>query len=346
MSESKFNVAWLAGLLLLLLAGGCVKNEFEVEVATRDDVSGHFTFLYYASDSRRGWLVEVVKMPENGKLSFVGKTRNPSLVYVFTQGREPKAVFYVERGDKITVSDAGPSPVEWKIKGNAITEGLTTWRLDHQTEVRDGGKSLNAAVAAYVKDHRSDPVSALLLLLYYDRHDDEREFPKLWDSLEGEAARTEWMELAARADLSAGGDFTRLPRQIIINSLENGVDTIVPGRVPAILYFGRNGISRREADVWILRRLSEEWNDSGQRVIAEIGMDADSTARTWPVRHDSLRRAVHGWMPLGLSDSVAISLGVGRVPTFIVLGRKGERLYNGQDRDKAAEIFTSLKKSK
>ena len=48
----------MATALLTLLLGGCVKNEFDVEVSLPERVSGHYSFLYYASDPVKGWFAE------------------------------------------------------------------------------------------------------------------------------------------------------------------------------------------------------------------------------------------------------------------------------------------------
>ncbi len=333
------SAGWfLLGLLLTVLSG-CVKNEFKVEVELEDGVEGHFTFMYYASDPEKGWLVEEVVLPDKGKLEFTGKTRFPTLVYVFTRGHQSEGIFYAERGDRLTVSKGGSQPNFWQIKGNSLSEGLSEWRIANKEALAAGGKKINEAVARYVEKNRENPVAALLLLLYYERGADEPGFRRLWDSLEGKAASGEWTRLAGRLDVETSGSFPTMPKQILLNSMEHGLDTIRPGRVPILLYFASNGVDGRAEDIKRLRQLTRDWGDSSKRIIAEIGLDPDSGSRSWPVRRDSLKTVIHAWMPLGLSDSIPISLGVGSIPRFVVIDRKGKAVYNGRHREAAAGRF-------
>ena len=56
----------MAAALLTLLLGMC-QDEFDVEVSLPEKVSGHYSFLYYASDPAKGWFAEEMMMVEKGR---------------------------------------------------------------------------------------------------------------------------------------------------------------------------------------------------------------------------------------------------------------------------------------
>ena len=87
------RVVAMAAALLTLLFGGCVRNEFDVEVNLPEKVSGHYSFLYYASDPAKGWFAEEMMMVEKGKGAVTGRTRNPSLVWIMDASGRPAALF-------------------------------------------------------------------------------------------------------------------------------------------------------------------------------------------------------------------------------------------------------------
>lgn len=339
-----------AGIFVMLMLAvasmltGCVKNEFEVEFMLSGDVNSTYTLVYYASDSKKGWVVEQVVPVQKGVARMTGVTRNPALVYVMATGnRNLRVAFYAERGDRIKIEGKGSDPASWTITGNHITEELSAWRAAHIKDV-NVPNALNRGVTDYVTAHPDDPVSALLLLTVYDRRADEDGFVKAWSLLKGDAAEPEWRELVSRADMTGAEVGYEIPKRIVLNTIETGCDTITPGRVPVLMYFTRNNVDSHKEDIKKIRRLSEETGDSSGRVIAEISFEPDSAARWYGSMRDSLRNVVRGWMPLGVSDAQARKLGVSRVPYVIVLDRRGKAVYRGDDLEAAAARMRALVK--
>ena len=193
-------------LMLIVLLGGCVKNEFTVGFSLAGSVDATFRMLYYASDPRKGWVVESVVSVQKGKAETKLVTRNPCLVYVSATGAgSASTFFYARRGDNIEITGGGGDPLSWTITGNKINERLTEWRLANRKLLSARGEdayvALNKAVAQYVAANSDDPVSTLMLLLYYDRGRDEEGFRKAWAKLSGDALDGEWRELVSRSDM-------------------------------------------------------------------------------------------------------------------------------------------------
>lgn len=359
-SRRDHMTAILSRLMLVAVAAlsclgftDCTRNEFTVEFELPADVSSTYTLLYYASDPARGWLMEDVANVVKGQGEIKVPSVNPTLVYVFKAGnRVPQATFYAERGDRIRIVGKSGLPGEWSITGNDLTEALSEWRLANSGVIADSqkpgdaGKSkLNRKVSEYVAAHPEDPVSAILLLEYFDRRSDEAGFRKSWTSLRGAAAEVKWKELVSRSDMTVDeSPHDRLPERITLNTVATGCDTIIPGRVPILLYFARNSVSTHKNDKSVLRALVREFPDSGTRVIADISFETDSMARLYPIRTDSLHKVVRGWMPLGVSDTLAAGMGVGRLPYLIVADRKGRVVYRGGNAEDAAARFRETMK--
>ncbi len=332
---------------------GCIKNEFKVKFEVGADVNRTYTLLYYASDRSKGWVVENVVNLQKGAGEVLGKTVNPCLVYLFESGsRTPQAIFYVERGDNISITGKGGDPTGWTVNGNKLTDKLTEWRLANRSIIEaarrsgvDGTRKLNATVARYVGENMESPVSTLLMLLYFDRRADEALFRKTWSILKWDATESKWVELVSRSDmLSDVPKEDKMPGRIVLNTIATGCDTIHPGRVPTILYFTKGNVQSYDIDIDTLRRLTREFADSSRRVIADISFEPDSSARWFAARWDSVKNAVRGWMPLGVSDPQARAMGVERVPYVIVVERGGKVIYRGDDMSDAAEKFRGAMK--
>lgn len=344
------RICFFTGFLLLaalsLMLGGCRKSEFNVDIQLDGSVNQTFPMLYYASDSEKGWNVDDVVEVHGGKGKLLGRTVKPTLVYIFCGGGRPQAVFYAERGDKIEIHGKGAQPLSWEISGNKITEQLSEFRIANQEAIRsENAKALNAAVAAFVKKEPGNPVSTLLLCIYYDRGEDEAGFSKAWKLLEGDAAEPEWSALVARGDMLVGApQCAGKPADIVVASYGTGCDTLRIASKPSLIYFSLPSSGMQSSDIQRLRDLTKDYPDSSRRIIAEISAEPDSMRRVWDVKSDSLRKAVRGWMPLGLSDPYARQAGVKGLPYVIVTDGRGRRTYSGYDLERAEEAFRKAMK--
>lgn len=337
-SLRKFLGFLLLWALVLLTLASCVKNEFRVEFKLPAGVNESYTMLYYVSDSEKGWLYDQVAVVQQGKCQMKGMTRNPTLIYVFQGAQEPGVVIYAERGDKIEITGDSSSPASWTVSGNDINATLSTWRAENRTALsaRDN-KRLNDAVAKYVRTNPEDPVSTILLEVYYDRSLDTAGFESLFNTLKGKAADVRWMELMSRSDMIGGFEpLKQTAAPLILRTAGNGVDTIGFSEEPALLYFSYNTYDARKDDVSKMKQLLKERTDSGKPQIVSISLENDSSSWRYQARMDSLKGVVVAWMPLSFADPAAVSLGVEKAPFFIVVGKKGKILYRGSSMDDAA----------
>lgn len=333
-------------LLICCALSGCVRNEFKVTVEIGGDVNRTYRTLYYASDPKKGWIIESVIQVTAGKAEMVMATRNDALVYIFSDSRTPATFFFARRGDKIKIEGQGAEPWAWTITGNDINTQLSEWRKNNRKSIENinagkpgASEELNKAVEKFINANPENPVSTLLLLEYYNRRDNEDGYEKCRAKLKGEAAKGKWFELVSRNDVIDEQYGRSIPKQLILNTVATGCDTIGFGKVPVLLNFSKSTAESYRDDVKELKLLSKESGDSSARIIANILLEPDSLMRWQTARKDSLSGIVEGWMPLGLSDLQARHLGITRIPYIIVAAADGKIIYRGDDLKKASEVF-------
>lgn len=337
---------WVVAPLLLLLTcvcTGCLKNEVQVKFEFTGVPMAGCQLQYYASDSRKGWFVETGATVQNGKGAVTLYTRNPTLVFITVSSDIPEAAFYAERGDDITIEGSEASPYGWKIGGNKINEEWTAWRLENRSALMNRlPEGVNAAVRKFVSKNSDNPLSAILLLLYYNRRVDEAGFQKLYSSLKGDARDAEWQNLVSAADM-VNGDFPAAEgvKSMVLRTAGNGADTVVMGRRAAAFFFWRSADRDRGAGVAMLKSLAKGYPDSASRLLADICFEPDSTSWRYSAANDSLTRVIRAWNPLAECDSIMTRMRVPRTPYCIVYDRRGRELYRGSDFSKGEAAFRS-----
>lgn len=334
---------WGVALLCLFFCS-CLRNEVKVEFALAPTVGESCELDYYASDSKKGWYVQTAAIIDKGRGEIIVRTKNPTLVFMTVNSDQPQAAFYAERGDDIKIEGESSSPYDWKISGNKINEEWTAWRLaNKQVLMARNDEGINSAVAKYVKGNPEKPLSAILLMVYYNRRIDEIGFSKLFKTLKGDAADSEWVALVNPADVAMGGLREGEPvKNIILSTAGTGCDTLTFGGKPMILYFWRNHDNNRRDGIEVLQRLRLNYPDSSRRILADISFDADSVSWRYSLDMDSLNRVVRGWNPLGELDSVMTRLNVPRTPYFIVVDKRGKVVYRGDDASASESAFKRL----
>lgn len=327
---------------------GCTKNEFTIDFSLPEDVSVNVTAAYHASDKRGGIQIEAVAPISHGKGTLNGVTRLPVLVYLRSGASKQPTVVYAERGDEIKASGDNNRMETWRFTGNKLNERWSDWRNEYADTIASGDPhKINAAVAKYVYANSSDPLSTLLMLTSFSRNDDEGLFRSLWFSLDGDARDPKWTELVSRADQPTL--YLTQPaklKSIVMRSAYNGVDTLRTDSVEAsFLFFWTSGLTQRKEYIDSIRALVKEYPDSSSRIIADVFMDADSTAWRSPLKKDSLSTVKRLWAPAGMADSRLIDLEVRQSPFFIVFSPDGNQRYRGSDISVALSQFRSLMNS-
>lgn len=337
--------------LMLMMLGGCVKNEFRIDFEFPDDHIGNYMVSYYAWDNKKGMWIEQTASIQEGEASLGCLTHNPTVVYVSDASNSSNTMaIYAERGDKIKISGKEKDMWTWSVTGNKISERWSKWRNEAAAGKNDD-KKLEKSIADYVRKNPDDDLSALLLLTEWSMRENTDGFLKLWNSISKRGRRQELIDISASSHLfgthfsvQADGTLarTKVPdlASVTFRSRDNGVDTLLfkKGQASLLYFFTENNSARREARD-TLKVLSKEYQDSTKRIIADISVDTDSMSWVAAIRSDSLTKAVRGWEPRGLADEKMAILGVMRIPWLIVKDKAGKEIYAGQDLKKATEVF-------
>ncbi len=333
-------------LLAAVLLTGCTKNQFKISFTLPGDVNQTYRVVYYASNSKGGILRETAVSIANGKGEITCPTVNPSMVYIFSYSSSRPLICYAEKGEEIAISGTKADPMSWSIDGNEIDRELTSWRLANEESLSPfSAAKINSAVAKYIEANPGNPVSAILLLNYFSRRDDEKMFSRLASKLTGDAANTGFFELTGRSDAYTADVIkpARI-RALLLHTKDNGQDLVRTDSAPTLLYFWNRDNDNHKTAVDSLKALSVEFRDSTSRNIAYICMEPDSLSWQNASRSDSLRKVVNAWMPLGFADRRMMSMGVGRTPFFIVTDLQGVQIYRGESPAEASSAFRKLMK--
>lgn len=356
------NLIKIFFFLGVFLAGGCVKNEFNLIFELPDKVNTTYKIAYYASDPRGGLEVETAVAVAQGKGELKCITRNPSALWLFSgQQTLPMIVIYAERGDKIRIIGEGPNPYEWEVKGGSkVNDLLTEWRLKNKQLLQDlvtnvglddsekYRKKMNASVAEFVEQHPDSPASVLLLTAYYDSSLSREEYLNLKGILDESGLSEKFADLLSRQDYVSSLDDTSKSgglKDIIVQSYGKNYDTLKfkSSAAPIFAYFWTPGDFNREAALDSVRKLAKWRSDSAKMTIADISLSPDSSTWAFSVKRDSLRHTLRAISFKGLADKNMMDLEIRKTPWFIVTSGNGKKAYEGQDLDEALRKFRSLK---
>lgn len=347
-SRLKSILLW-ACVLIAVIFCGCTKNEVRITFELPAEVNSPCRIVYYASDRRGGMMRETVAEITSGKGEIVLPQRNPSLIYLFSASSKfPDVVIYARRGEELKVSGNSGNAMEWEAEGNATTRSLTEWRLSNLDALKSRNTDkINAAVKDFIEKNADSEAAAIILYVYFTRRGHEREFA----ALEGRIAPGVLDEPELMGALSQGDRLTglpvesRYPPQIILHGEDGFADTLKTGAQGSpsgregnlLMMFKKGDDYSPGAGVDSIVKLAEE-NRKG--LIAELYAETDSMGWQRHLRHDTLPGVRRMWLPMGLADSLAINMGVRRLPYYIVLDPKGRELYRGDSFSDAARLFS------
>lgn len=357
--------ACLCCCVLALFTSACIRNEFTVTVSLPSAINNTYRVVYYAHDKRGGFTQETAITVAKGHGEMKGITRLPTCVLIFEgSSLSPAAAFYVERGDKIEITGESASPYKWEIKGNDLTDELSEWRLENANLISlNNIEGVNAAVEKYVSANPENPLSALLIALYYDRRFDSVErsentgkkgqpgktlsgMEQLIAKLRGKAADESLLNITGRSDMILHEEASRnrtLPNRIILQTDGNGVDTVsLAGGKPSLLLVRRYSADGDYAAMDSLKSALRQYRDSARRNIVELYLAADSSSWQNAISHDTLRGAVRARMPREYAEPLLMEAGITRAPWLIVTDGKGKIRYYGPSPAKALATFRSL----
>ena len=336
-------------LLSLLLLFGCRKNEFSLNFDISEDITDNFNVTYYATDIKGGVMVQAVASVREGKCLLNGFTKKPTLVFITARKSKMPTVVYAVKGDKIEITGQGNDPLAWKVEGNEINRALSEWRENNLKTLEDNNAdSVNMAVKDFVELNNTDPVSTILMLCYYDRKINEKEYSSLMASLKEEAKNKEWLTIIGRSDqMYHSYYFPAAIENVVLRSTEeSGKDTLsINHKNPVFFFFWQTGDNNRKSMLDSIKALCKEIPDSSL-LIADICLDVDSMGWRNAIRRDSLEKVKRFWVPTGRTDPEIHKFKVDALPYYIVFDKNGHQYYRGTDISDAMKDYRNLFNSK
>lgn len=331
-------------LTVCLLLGGCIKSEITLQFELPASSNNPVRVLYYASAKNRGLIRETAVEITQGKGELKLPTVYPSIIYLFSPSQnEPVVAFYAKRGEKIFVKGDSQNMREWSVTGNKLTDEWSEWRIANKTVLAENNpEKVNKAVEAYVKGHPDSKLSLVLLTLYYSRRQDEAGFLWLYSSLKEDVFDDkDLLEALSAADLIEGPQpQPAMPARLVLLGESGYADTLVLKDSVAtfIIFTGKEGIEGIARD-----SLASLISRSRKGKVAEIFMEGDSAAWRRHLMSDSVPGLHRMSMPLGMADTLALQMGLRRVPYYITVSPGGKVGYRGSDFRKAADVYRKSK---
>lgn len=323
----------LCAVMLMLLLCACSKNEFTVQVAQSPGASPvDLTLKYYASDKEKGWMMSQ-SIPSSlfGQKPLSCVAVRPTVVFVYSNNRL-LTLFYAERGDKIVLRNQNGL---WTATGNKLTDALSTWQREHANILAANATTdINRAVAAYVSEHSSSRLSALLLYAYFNANADPQRFEQLRKSLDGDADD--------KILLQALGILPPLPQvagkvpDITLRAAGDTVITVSPSQAVATVYMFWYHPDKRQT---MLADLGKSLRGVSSVRVIDVNMQADTMGSSAGIPADTLLRPyARLWAP-GAEQNGALSPLALPAPDYLITAdRAGKVLYSGTDARNAAAM--------
>lgn len=328
-------------LALLSILTSCGKNEFSVSFNIKDGGNRSLIVVYTAWSDKQDELRKEKIPLQNGAFNMLCATKHPTILWVLGHDGKLLHAVYAEKGDKIEITGAYTSPLEWRIKGNEVSERYSGWMASNVALLSGGNpKQVNDAVAKYVRANPDDMASALMLLTIYYRSADSAGFDALWKSLDIDDKEKERLRHVALAEM---GEMDKNASKVTVSPLTlrcraDSLVTVNPASGRAtMLYFWRRSDGPHKG---ILRVLSSQPSDVQ---VADIYLDPDTVQWRYLTERDTFARRQPLWAFGGEMNISLSKLAIPSAPYIIVADRKGKQLYRGESPSEASAAAAKAK---
>lgn len=325
-------------IIMTVLLSSCGSDDkFTVNGRLADNSTINLRVLYMAD----GRLNTMLMASDRGSFAFEGHTTVGTVVEVLTNDYKPIGRFYVTPGDKLDVTLNPKAPSRITVTGNETAARWATWTTDNAAvlDSRDHAKA-NDLIARYVKAHRDDIVSTLLMVYDYDSSLDPAKANELLNAIAPEA-RPEAL-VAAYNTLNADLDAKTMAVKVVpFDYVVHGDTTrrFVPrDRHKTLLVFSDDHSGRSDSIVTSLRDIHRRLAGNKNAAILDLSLDNDTVVWTRSTKPDSAAWR-QGWLSSGVGGSAISRLVIPRVPFFIVVDSAGRQVYRGSSLKAASKAI-------
>lgn len=330
----------LTYIIAIILLGSCTDNEqFRVNGTIEGKPSMNLRIAYISDGAYR----LAVTAAREGEFEFFASSRQPTLVEITDYEYRPLARLYAANGETFEIKVDRAKPYEATVKGNEITERLSSAYRNNAAAFSAGGDEANDAVAAYVSANPNDIVSTLLLLTVYDASRNALAADSLLAKISPDArpgALVESFNVLLQRQVS--DEALGAIKPIRYAARHDSIKTFDPADKPiSLIVLDRAGDYRRDSVAPALDKLTQ--GKKSKRKIQVLELDQEPYGSTVTGAPDTLHWAV-GRIPGGLAGIGIEHLGISEEPFFIVCDSVGAQIYRGKNIGTAVKVINTILK--
>lgn len=316
---------YLAAIVAIFATGCSQADHFKVGGLMEGAGVQTVTLTYYAE----GGIKQTVGQSVNGKFLLQGKSAVPTLCIVALSDGTPVATLIASNGDKIEVRTSLENPAALKVKGSGQSSKIADW-LNENAELlaRGDAAAINASIAEFIDDHRSDMASTALLVTQFRTDGFETMADSLLSLIDISARPAPVVQnfsavLSSQLNRSAGSAV--MPMTLYIRS--DSTYFLTPAQHSVTLLAFTEPVGGRDTVTTVLRELRGRYSDRRCGIV-EISAAVDSSTWKQATARDSATWK-QAWAPGTVASSTIGKLSVPRIPYFIVADSTGTQLYRG-----------------
>lgn len=319
----------LVATLLCLATVACGDDEgYRLKATIADGSDATFRLVTYTPDGP----VTRLLASRKGVFEHSDTVASPTLVEVLANDYTPLGMYWAENGTEIEITIDPKSMAGFKVEGGEVNGRLNNWFGKNKTLNAAGpSAALNAVIEQYVRDHRDDVVSAILMVTRWDASVNPALTAELWSLISAKAKPAgigaDMMSLTAQAVQPGATE------ALISLTFVNQADTLETYRPTAhtatiIAFSDETVANHRDSLVATLKGLRHDWPDMRRLKVIDYSLDTDTLTWRRTTRRDSADYT-RAWSGAGRSAIGVAELGIARLPYYIVTDSAGSQIYRG-----------------
>ncbi len=293
-------------------------------------------FYYYDGNALKTGMASAI----DGKFSFTGSSKKPSLLTVTTAQRTVLAHIVVKNGDAIELKLNSADPLFMEVKGNKTSIEYADFLKQNSKILSErDADAINRVIEKLVADNNNKLSTTVAFLLHYEFRDCPTQADSILDMINPDARpqqfiagyRSQLDRFNVEIDNSAIEPFTMF-------CSDDTLTTFNPaGARRSLLVFTKGTSARLDSINAAVDSVAPEKNNNTSAVI-NIALDTDTA--TWKqTLADAPARGLNLWAPGAVSSTRLHRFGITRLPMFIVTDSAGNCLYRGESVTEAISYF-------
>lgn len=334
------NITAKACLVALsMFAAACGDEErFRLSGSIEGAPSMNLVVSYHNGESYQ----RAITAAREGSFEVFGRAPSGAVVEIRDYEQRLLGRTYAADGDDIELKLSRRSSNAIEASGTATASEWAAFLSANSDSLDAGGRTANAAIAAFVGAHPQSIVSTILLTVNFDASVDPAGADSLMQLIEPSArpaALTEAFNYQLSRMVTENATTRVLPFRYL--DRRDSLRVLRPGDARiTLLAVDNNRSGRSDSIVPMLRRL-RRGHGASELAIVEFSVDADTIEWKRNTRTDTATWH-QGWGAAGLASRGIDRLGLPSVPFFVVCDSAGTQLLRTRSAAKARAYITQL----